>query len=209
MERGIIVKKVILDYRIVIGFIIAHILMYITFNDKSIFWYMFTATMLILISYSIFNEKADQQSSIVKNSIYGLISGVFLFLVFWFGDLMINFLNLPFQKEISALYRSFSPKSFWHFLVLLIIIVPGEELFWRGFIQKRLGKKFGITLSIVISTILYASVQIYSGYVIHIIAAIVAGIFWGTLYARKKSLPLIIVSHFIFDLFIFILFPLR
>ena len=60
MERGKKVKKVWIDYRLIIGFVIAHILMYLTFQDKKVFWYMFTATMLILISYSILNEKAEQ-----------------------------------------------------------------------------------------------------------------------------------------------------
>lgn len=198
-----------IDYRLIIGFTMAHILMYLTFQDNKIFWYMFTATMLILISYSIFNEKAEQPTSMIHNSVYGIISGILLFIVFWFGDAMIQLFNLPFKKEITSLYKAFAPVSLWHYIVLLFIIVPGEEIFWRGYIQKRLGLKMSATLSIVIATILYASVQLYSGYFIHIIAALFAGIFWGILYQWKKSMPLNIISHVIFVLCIFILFPLR
>src|SRR3954471_17454284 len=103
MERSIKVKKVRIDYRLIIGFVIAHILMYITFQDKAIFWYMFTATMLILISYSIFNEKAEQHTTIIKNTSYGIISGILLFMVYWLGDSIIHFFGLPFEKEISGL----------------------------------------------------------------------------------------------------------
>jgi uncharacterized protein len=183
--------------------------MYLTFQDKKIFWYMFTATMLILISYAILNGKTEQPTSIIHNSLYGIISGILLFIIFWLGDALIQLLHLPFEKEVSSLYKAFAPVSLWHYIVLLLIIVPGEEIFWRGYIQKRLGNKMSATLSIVIATILYASIQIYSGYFIHIIAALFAGIFWGALYVWKKSMPLNIISHFIFNLCIFILFPLR
>lgn len=198
-----------LDIRVIIGVIIAHFLMYITFHDKAIFWYMFTATMLILISYSILNERAEEKTPLIKNSFYGILSGIVIFVLFWAGNFIINLFDLPFSNEVSKLYRNFSPTTIWHYLVLLLIIVPGEEIFWRGFVQRRLSRQLGITVSIIISTILYASVQMYSGYTIHIFAAIVAGLFWGTIYARKKSLPLVIVSHFIFDLCLFILFPFR
>jgi uncharacterized protein len=209
LERSFIVIKNKLDIRVIIGVIIAHFLMYITFHDKAIFWYMFTATMLILISYSILNERAEEKTPLIKNSFYGILSGIILFLLFWAGNFIIDSFHLSFSNDISKLYRNFSPTAIWQYFILLLIIVPGEEIFWRGFVQRRLSRKLGTTTSIIISTILYASVQIYSGYIIHIFAAIIAGLFWGILYARKRSLPLVIVSHFVFDLCLFILFPFR
>lgn len=202
-------NKIKIDYRVLIGIIIAHILMYLTFEDKAIFWYMFTGAMLILISYSIFNEKADVRTSFIKNTLYGILSGIILFIIFWLGNFLIEFFNMPFKKEITGLYKHFSPKSFWHYLTLLLIIVPGEEIFWRGFIQKRLERKLNIRFAIILSTLLYASVQIYSGYTIHIAAALIGGIFWGFLYSWKKSIRLNVISHIVFDFCLFILFPLR
>ncbi len=202
-------NKIKIDYRVLIGIIIAHILMYLTFEDKAIFWYMFTGAMLILISYSIFNEKADVRTSFIKNTLYGILSGIILFIIFWLGNFLIEFFNMPFKKEITGLYKHFSPKSFWHYLTLLLIIVPGEEIFWRGFIQKRLERKLNVRFAIILSTLLYASVQIYSGYTIHIAAALIGGIFWGFLYSWKKSIRLNVISHIVFDFCLFILFPLR
>ncbi|WP_234978421.1 CPBP family intramembrane glutamic endopeptidase [Bacillus tuaregi] len=202
-------RKFPIDYRILFGLIIAHFFMYITFQDKAIFWYMFTATMLILMSYSILHEKSDQQASFFMYSIYGILSGMLLFALFWIGHFLIQFFQLPFKQEISKLYTSFAPKEIWHYIVLLLFIVPGEELFWRGFIQKRLSKFLNIRYSILVAALLYASVQIYSGFIIHAIAALIAGLFWGALYAWKKSLSLVIVSHLTFDVLLFILLPFR
>ena len=69
----------------------------------------------------------------------GLFQEFFCLLFFGLGDAMIQLFNLPFEKEISSLYKAFAPVSLWHYIVLLFIIVPGEEIFWRGYIQKRLG----------------------------------------------------------------------
>jgi membrane protease YdiL (CAAX protease family) len=203
------VKKFTIDYHLIIGLIIAHLFMHITFQDRAIFWYMFTATMLILISYSILHEKVDSESTFLTYGIYGILSGIILYVLFWIGYQLIDVFHLPFNKEISRLYARFSPTQIWHYIVLLLFIVPGEELFWRGFIQKRLSKSMGTTYSIILAAVLYASVQIYSDTFIHLLATLIAGVFWGALYAWKKSMPLVIISHLIFDLLLFILFPFR
>ena len=39
-------------------------------------------------------------------------------------------------------------------LVLMFIIIPGEEIFWRGFIQKRLMNYMNIKVAILLSVLL-------------------------------------------------------
>lgn len=203
-------NKLSIDIRLIIGLVIAHLLMYFTFQNKAIFWYMFTAAMLLLMSYAIFHLKTDDKCSFLTYSLYGIISGIFLFALFWLGNFLIDFFHLPVRGEISKLYRNFSPSQIWHYVVLFLFIIPGEELFWRGFVQNRLtATKLNIKYSVIIAAILYASVQLYSGYFIHFFAALIAGLFWGFLYAWKRNMQTIIISHFIFDLFLFVLFPLR
>jgi uncharacterized protein len=202
-------KKLTNDYRLIIGLIMVHLFMYFTFRNPSIFWYMLTATMLIVMSYSILSEKRNHDTTFLTDSLYGIFSGMLLFLLFWTGHFMIEILDLPFQREITKLYKRFSPTHVWHYIVLLCFIVPGEELFWRSFVQKQLSEYVPNPYSVMIAAALYASVQIYSGTYIHIFAALFAGLFWGFLYSWKKSIPLVVVSHLTFDLFIFLLFPFR
>ncbi|WNS76973.1 type II CAAX endopeptidase family protein [Bacillus sp. DTU_2020_1000418_1_SI_GHA_SEK_038] len=202
-------KKITADYRLIIGLIIAHMLMYFTFQDKAVFWYIFSASLLFLISHSILNEELKDEVPFGLYLLYGIGSGLLLFGIFWAGFHMIDFLNLPMMKDISKLYGRYSPSMLWHYIVLILIIIPGEEIFWRGFVQTRILKYTNIPAAIVISAILYASVHLYSEQWILAFAALVAGLFWGWLYTWKKSMPLLIVSHLIFDLFLFVIVPLK
>ncbi|MEH7121838.1 type II CAAX endopeptidase family protein [Bacillus sp. JJ1532] len=202
-------KNITADFRLIIGLLIAHFLMYFTFQDKAVFWYIFSASLLFLISYSILNEELKDEAPFWQYLSYGIGSGLLLFGVFWAGFHLIDLFNLPFMKDISKLYGRYSPSMLWHYIVLMLIIIPGEEIFWRGFVQKRMLKYTSIPAAIVISSILYASVHLYSAHWILAFAALIAGLFWGWLYTWKKSMPLLIVSHLIFDLFLFVILPLK
>lgn len=202
-------KKITADYRLFIGLIIAHLLMYFTFQDKAVFWYIFSASLLFLISYSILNEELKDEATVGQYLSLGIGSGLLLYGVFWAGFHLIDLFNLPLMKDISKLYGRYSPSMLWHYIVLILIVIPGEEIFWRGFVQTKILKYTNIPAGIVLSAILYASVHVYSAHWILAFAALIAGLFWGWLYTWKKSMPLLIVSHLIFDLFLFVLIPLK
>lgn len=202
-------KNSFFDLRLITGLFIAHALMYFTFYDRAIFWYIFTGSLLILITYAMFQEAVDDEASFFKYISIGTISGLFLYLLFWLGVQAFDLLNLPFDNSIKKLYRWFAPALFWQYLALILVAAPGEELFWRGFVQKRLLRYFSPFKSILIAALLYASVHIYSGTYILMLAAFLSGLIWGALYLWKKSMPLVIVSHIVFDIMIFIILPLK
>ncbi|MFD2443315.1 CPBP family intramembrane glutamic endopeptidase [Bacillus sp. CGMCC 1.16607] len=197
------------DFRFLLGLILAHVLFFFTFNEPKVFWYIFTASMLLLISFSISQEEIDDKVPLHIYLIIGVLSGFLLFGIFSMGEFLLKLWKINVDVQISKLYRVFSPTLFWHYLSLMLIAVPGEEIFWRGFILKKLLTKIGFWKSIILSSVIYASVNIYTGEWILVLATFIAGLFWGYLYAWKRSIPLVIVSHLVFDLFIFILFPLN
>ncbi|NMD71890.1 CPBP family intramembrane metalloprotease [Bacillus sp. DNRA2] len=201
--------KSALDLRFISGFILAHLLMYFTFSDKTVFWYFFTATMLLLICFVVAKDKLDDKLSLFKYLFTGILSGALLYLLFWIGNQLIELPHIPGSKQITKLYKYYGPDMFWHYLALILVIVPGEEIFWRGFIQKRLLSFTSNGVSIVVSALLYASVHIYSGQFMLVFAAFIAGLCWSWLYAWRRSIPLVIVSHLIYDLFLFVLMPFR
>jgi uncharacterized protein len=204
----LLMKKSILDYRFYLGYLLAHILLYFTYNDDKVFWYMFTSSMLILISFSIVKDEVDDAVRISVYFTLGILSGLLLYGLFIIGDFLFSLINFSIQDDVDKLYQLFSPTMFWHYLSLMLIAIPGEEIFWRGFILKKLLKNNRLWSSIVISSFMYASVNIYIGEWILVLATFIAGMMWGYLYAWKRSIPLVIVSHLVFDLFLFILFPL-
>lgn len=203
-------KKTFTDWRFLLGFAIAHLLLFFAFNQKTVFWYILTGSMLLLIAYSILNEDIDDQLSVGRYLLYGVLSGGLLYAFFWLGDAIIRLIHFTFfQKQITSLYHLYSPEAIWHYIALILILIPGEEFFWRGFILKRLLKDNPVWPSVIMSSILYGTVQIYSGSITLVITALIAGIVWGILYARKRSLPLVVISHLTFDLLLFYFLPLR
>ncbi|PLS06367.1 CPBP family intramembrane glutamic endopeptidase [Neobacillus cucumis] len=196
-----------LDYRLIVGFIIAHVLIYFSFHDKTIFWYIFSGSILILIAYAMLQGEVDDEASFAKYILFGVISGLLLYLIFWLGFHAFQLVGLPFEKSVNKLYRWYAPQAFWHYIALVLVAAPGEELYWRGFIQKSLLKFFKPFWSILFGAFLFASVQIYSGSFLLMFAAFISGFAWGLLYYWKRSMPLVIVSHIIFDILIFIIFP--
>lgn len=202
-------KKCFQDPRLFIGLIVAHILLYFSFHDKAIFWYIFSGSVLVLIAYAMFQEEVDDEVSFIQYVFVGAIAGFFIYFIFWLGVRAIDILHLPFNTSIKNLYKWFAPSLFWQYLALVLVAAPGEELFWRGFIQKRVMNYYNPFISISAASILYASVHIYSGSFLLVLAAFISGCIWGNLYFWKRSMPLVIVSHIVFDLMIFIILPLK
>jgi hypothetical protein len=60
-----------------------------------------------------------------------------------------------------------------------------------------------------LATAVYAGVHVFSGNLILILAALVAGAFWGALYLWKEDLWVQITSHSLWSAFIFAVFPIH
>ncbi|MET3698188.1 hypothetical protein SAMN05877753_10843 [Bacillus oleivorans] len=193
--------------KLFIGVISAHFLLNFTYKDEDVFWYMFTASSLVLISYAIVNGQIEDKLSPASFLFYGIVSGLLLFGAFYLGYILLEAIGSASVRDVSKLYRDFAPSNIWQFLALILFVVPGEEIFWRGYVFSKFKKHSNLMYSIIASSILYASVQIYADAWILVIAAIVAGVFWNILYHWKKSMPLIIVSHLTFDLLLFWYLP--
>ena len=93
-------------------------------------------------------------------------------------------------------------------LLLLCVIGPAEEIFWRGFIQRSLSARYSPTLAFIVTTAIYTLVHLPSGNFMLIMAALVCGIAWGGLYwLWPNRLPSIIISHAVWDAAAFVWFP--
>jgi len=145
-----------------------------------------------------------------KFLLIGIVSAALLYLVFYTGDI-ISKLILPFaDKQVIGVYNNKSlldPAVIG--LLLLFIIGPAEEIFWRGFVQDTLAEKFGENKGWIIASLIYGGVHIVAMNFMLFMAALICGLFWGWVFKKYKSVWPGLISHALWDLTIFVLLPVR
>lgn len=93
------------------------------------------------------------------------------------------------------------------FLLLCFITGPGEEIFWRGFVQDSLADRWGAFPAYLFTTGIYGAVHLFSLNLMLVLAAWVAGAFWGAFYLWRRDLVPVIISHSLWSAFIFAVVP--
>jgi hypothetical protein len=138
----------------------------------------------------------------------GIASAASLYAIFWLGNSLSQWL-FPFaHPQISSIYEIRTQgEAMVIAFILLFITSPGEEIFWRGFVQRRLVLHFGPLTGWLLAAAIYAAVHIASGNFMLTMAALTAGLFWGWLYQREQNLVPCIISHSLWTVTIFILLP--
>jgi membrane protease YdiL (CAAX protease family) len=141
--------------------------------------------------------------------VIGVVSAAVLYAVFVVGREMTTRL-LPFANDqIGAVYDNkalLAPARIG--LLIGLVIGPGEELFWRGFLQRELEARLGGWRGYALATLLYAAVHVFTGNVMLVVAALTAGLLWGGMFLRFGRLWPGIISHVVWDLTVFLLVPL-
>ncbi len=145
----------------------------------------------------------------IKDLILGVVSAAVLWGVFWLGNFFSTLL-FPFAEgQIDTIYGMKTGFNYWIVGILLVCLIgPAEEIFWRGYVQQRLSEKYSGIVSILIATVVYAFVHISSLNFMLIMAALVCGLFWALLYRYNQNLLTVMVSHALWDVAVFILFPI-
>lgn len=191
---------------------LAFVFWYLTFSVKWMnFWQSMSIAVVTLTGMSVYfaGMPLNKQEINLKNVVIGVVSAGVLYGIFAAGNylsqLMFNFA----RPEISAIYdiRHEGHAKLIAF-VLLFITSPGEELFWRAFVQRWTMDKFGCLRGWLIGAMIYAGVHILSGNFMLTMAALVAGLFWGFLYWKSGSAFACIISHALWTVSIFILWPI-
>ena len=101
----------------------------------------------------------------------------------------------------STSFKAFMPDYSWVAFYLLIS-VPVQEIFFRGFVQTRL-YRFGKARAIIAASILYSMIH-FSNPVL-IILTLVAGLIWGYSFSKCSTLSGPIFSHSVLGLYLFLL----
>lgn len=195
-----------------IGLLLSLLFIYImlsySFEESKVFWYLYTFTLLVGMSIAIISSKFKDELPTWKYFIFGIGYGTILYGIVRLGYILLTNIDGSIAKSISKFLDTYGPTNIWHYLLLIFIVVVGEELFWRGYVQQQLKKWMSPAIAVIITSILFALSVIISGFIPGAVAALFAGVILGTLYEWKQSMPLIIIAHEVFVLLLFMILPL-
>ena len=144
------------------------------------------------------------------NILWGIAIAVALWGVFWIGDKLSQLMFDFARPQVDTIYGMKDGQSPWLLTALMIFLIgPAEEIFWRGYVQENLSKKWNANKGFIVTTLIYALVHAGSLNFMLTMAALVAGAVWGALYRFfPKYFAAIIISHALWDVAVFVWFPI-
>ena len=195
------------DKNIIIGVLIAFLLWYLVFLSDLLFsfWYRVTGASIILAAYAYAHRFSVHRRPNLKESLIGLGSGVFLYILFYLG---FNIFRAYVAVGASNVYLFRTEIPLIISASLLLVTSFCEEYFWRRYIQKTLVQAYQAK-GIIITSILYAAIHVPTNNIPLVLAALIAGTFWGFLYEYTDSFWIIVFSHIAWTELIFVILPLR
>lgn len=138
----------------------------------------------------------------------GATSAAVLYGVFWLGHVVSTALLAGAGEQVARVYEMRSQgQEFAIAAALLLWIGPAEEIFWRGYVQRRLGQRLGKVGALLVATALYTVVHVWAGNPMLLVAAAVCGLFWGVMFLRLNDLWPVVISHALWDVAVFVIWP--
>ena len=206
--------------KLVLSLLVAALLWFIMFSPWTSphinFWLCMTASAIVLTCFAFaFGGKesigtdCDLSGAKTATVLMGILIAASLWGVFWVGDKLSQLLFSFSRAQVNLIYNikgNVSPTLLA--LLLLFVIGPAEEIFWRGYVQRTLSKYRSPFVAFLLTTACYTAVHLPSGNFMLIMAALVCGIVWGGLYwLMPQNLKAIIISHALWDAAAFVWLP--
>lgn len=194
---------------------VAAVLWFVMFSPwtapKLNFWYAmtFSAVVLTTLATVFCREWMRDVRFSLREVAAGLGIAFVLWWVFWTGDKLSGLLFSFERPQVEMIYAmKHDTPDVVIALLLLLLIGPAEEIFWRGFVQRRMMQKWGMNIGFLLATACYTAVHIPSLNFMLIMAALVVGFCWGLIYRLfPRHLAALIVSHAVWDACAFVIFP--
>ena len=195
--------------RVLVGMTGAAALWTAAFRGKSGFWGKMAAGIGSLGVYAL-RANPDLRKTRLRPAdvARGLASAGLLYGVFQVGDRFARKVMPNGGAEIDDIYRKrgLAPDPFIA-TALALLIAPGEELFWRGLVNRYLAQELGPVAGNAAGATLYGAIHLVSGNLTLTGAAGVAGAFWSLEHLAQGRMAPLIVSHVAWDLWIFLVRP--
>lgn len=143
----------------------------------------------------------------------GIISAALLYGIFYEGNTLIADIK-PLgigQTSEGSIYGLISSHQIELQILILALDAIGFESYFRGTLQNRLALSMGnkAILSVFLSALVDASFHLISLNPLWVITTFIADSVWGLTYFYTKDLSSSMLSHFIWDLGIFVINPIK
>ena len=175
------------------------------------FWFNLAFSAAGLAILSLFVQKEENRPKFragLPDILIGAASAAVLYGIFRLGSVVLGAILSSSSEQIEWVYARGEGVSLTTVsLLLLFITSPAEEIFWRGYVQNQLAGMFPPAAAVVLGACIYSAVHIWTFNPTLLLAAFIAGLFWGFLYLWRKSLTPVIIAHALWTWSIFILFP--
>jgi uncharacterized protein len=180
-------------------------------GDREQFWQRMTSAGTVLGTLALVSERDLRRDvRIRKRDIgLGLATAAGLYGVFQVGDRLARRIMPTGGDDIGEIYAldRLRPKPEIA-ARLALVIGPAEELFWRGFVQRRLQRtRLGRWKGAAAAAAAYGGAHVVTRNLTLTGAAGVAGAYWSALAAAGMPMGALIVSHVAWDVWIFLVAP--
>ena len=162
-------------------------------------------TPILIFGYIIgfdfnFKRSVNRQSALIVVAIMILVTPIVSFLLEW--NMSINFPEWMSKYDMNSeeiILAFLNMNTYWDLLfnIIVMAIIPafGEELLFRGLLQKSLFKKIGeIHISIFITALLFSAIHFHLD---GLLPRFFLGVILGYLFYWSQSLWIPIIAHFI------------
>ena len=208
--------------RLTVALIVAALLWFYMFSPwtagRPNFWIVMSVSAVVLTTLTITFTPDCASLAKVEKPLLQLVGGVViafaLWGVFWVGDKLSSIMFSFARPEVDAVYAMKTEMPPLVIAVLLLVLIgPAEELFWRGYVQRTLAKllpgRRASDMAFVMTTVVYALIHVWSLNFMLVMAALVAGCVWGFIFRLyPKALLALIVSHALWDALVFVILPI-
>jgi membrane protease YdiL (CAAX protease family) len=179
------------------------------------FWLQLAVSTLLLTGIAFFVDGRSLlfqlrqcRTRLISSIAIGVASAGVLYFIFYAGKVFLSvFTDTGAGLVVSVYDMGEGYSSLGIGMILLLIVGPCEELFWRGFIQRKLDDSYG-WCGIAMTILAYAAVHIAAGNPVLILAAVVCGTFWTLLLVVFDDIIINIVSHAVWAAVVFAFLPL-
>ena len=204
------------DWKPFLAICLAAVLWFVMFSPWTAphvnFWVMMTFSGLTLTTYSTWASPGwwkDIRLDL-NNILLGVALAAVLWGIFWIGDKLSSLMFDFARPQVDMIYGMKEGENPWVLTALMLLIIgPAEEIFWRGYLQKSFSKKWNPNMGFVVTTLMYSLVHVSKFNFMLIMAAAVAGFVWGLAYRfYPDKFGAILLSHALWDCAVFIWFPI-